>query len=530
MPKAKSNKYDIFIIGGGVNGVGIARDAAGRGLKVCLADMGDLGGATSSSSTKLFHGGLRYLEYFEFNLVRESLREREVLLSSMPHISWPMRFVLPYHEHMRFETNSPVSKVLSFLMPWYKGKRPPWLIKLALFLYDNIGGRKILPESKTINLKSDPSGQPLKEKFVKAFEYSDCWVEDSRLVILNARDAAMKSAEIMPRNKVISAKKIISGWEIIVKNSQSNKTSKFSCKLLINASGPWVQSIINNTLTLNSSLSVRLVKGSHIVTKKLFKHEKCYFFQGTDGRIVFAIPYETDFTLIGTTDVSHENIDDTISCSTEEEDYLLTFVNEYFEKPVTKNDIIWSYAGVRPLFNDGSESDSAISRDYFLDLDQSDERSPLMNIYGGKITTYRKLAESALDKVQTIFPEMGPSWTEKSYLPGGAFEIDEFEIIVETIFKQYGYLGKDLARRLVRLYGKDAYNLLANKTNKSDLGQHFGNFVYAFEIDWTIKHEWVTCSEDFLWRRTKLGLLLDNASAKSVDKYIKKKLETIPDL
>ena len=530
MLKSKPNKYDIFIIGGGVNGVGIARDAAGRGLKVCLAEMGDLGGATSSSSTKLFHGGLRYLEYFEFNLVKESLREREVLLSAMPHISWPMRFVLPYHKDMRFEINSPASKFLSFLMPWNKGKRPPWLIKLALFLYDNIGGRKILSSSKTINLGSDPSGKPLKDKFIKAFEYSDCWVEDSRLVILNARDAAMKSAKIMPRHKVIGAEKVDGGWNIAVKNNQTNKVSNFTCKLLINAGGPWVQNIINNTLKANSPLSVRLVKGSHIVTRKLFEHKKCYFFQGTDGRVVFAIPYETDFTLIGTTDISHENIDDAISCSKEEEEYLLNFVNEYFEKPVTKNDIIWSYAGVRPLFNDGSESDSAISRDYFLDLDQIDERSPLMNIYGGKITTYRKLAEDVLKKIRPIFPTMGKSWTEKSSLPGGNFEIDAFENIVEAIFQKHRYLGKDLARRLIRLYGNDAYNLLLNKKKKSDLGQYFGNLLYAFEIDWAIKNEWVTCSEDFLWRRTKLGLRLNNTSAKLVNKYIQKKLKTIPGL
>ncbi|MDG2474160.1 MAG: glycerol-3-phosphate dehydrogenase [Paracoccaceae bacterium] len=530
MIESKKNNFDIFIIGGGVNGAGIARDASGRGLDVCLADMGDLGGATSSSSTKLFHGGLRYLEYFEFNLVKESLKEREILLTSMPHISWPMKFVLPYHDKIRFESSTPASKLLSKIMPWNKGKRPAWLIRLGLLLYDNLGQRKILPPSKTINLKSDPSGEPLKHKFLKGFEYSDCWVEDSRLVILNARDAEASGAKIMPNHKVIEARKINEGWNVTVENQRTRKITKFKCKLLINAGGPWVETILLNTTKSKSSWSARLVKGSHIVTKKLFNHEKSYFLQGQDGRIVFAIPYETDYTLIGTTDVAHEDISEKPQCSLEETQYLLNFVNEYFQKPVTKKDIVWSFSGIRPLYDDGSKSESAVSRDYFLDFDKNNKKSPVLHIYGGKITTYRKLAEEALDKISVIFPNMTKKWTSESYLPGGGFQINAFEKIIQNIKNSHKFLDESLIRRLVRLYGTEATEMLKNKSKESDLGHNFGHSLYEFEIDWGIKNEWVSCSDDFLWRRTKLGLRLDNNTVTLVEAYIKKKTNAIPDL
>ena len=518
------NNFDVFIIGGGVNGAGIARDAAGRGLNVGLADMGDLGNATSSASTKLFHGGLRYLEYFEFKLVKESLKEREVLLRSMPHISRPMKFVLPYHKDITFEPNTPASKLLSFLMPWNRGKRPAWLIQFGLFIYDNLGRRKILPRSKTINLESDPSGEPLKDKFTKGFEYSDCWVEDSRLVILNARDAKAAGAKIMPHHEVIEARKTNEGWSVTVKNKLSLKISNFTCKLLINAGGPWVEQILINLTKSDSFGYVRLIKGSHIVTKKLFDHEKSYFFQGSDGRIVFAIPYESDFTLIGTTDVPHLNIKEHPECSLEEIKYLLNFVNEYFQKPVTKKDIVWSYAGVRPLYEDGSKSASAVSRDYFLDFKFNNNIAPILHIYGGKLTTYRKLAEAALDKVSVVFPNMKKKWTSESYLPGGDFEINSFEKIIQNIQKSHTFLDEALIRRLVRLYGTDSYKMLENKLKKNDLGQCFGSGIYAFEVDWGIKNEWVTSSEDFLWRRTKLGLYLDKYASKLIEEYIQVKL------
>lgn len=516
-------KLDVFIIGGGINGVGIARDAAGRGLTIALAEMGDLGGATSSASTKLFHGGLRYLEYFELTLVRESLKERETLLSAMPHISWPMRFVLPYDKKMQFENTTPISKILAFLMPWNKGRRPAWLIKLGLLIYDKLGSRTILPASNSINLKTDVAGIPLKEKFLNGFEYSDCWVEDSRLVILNARDACHNGANIMPQSKVISATKTDDGWYIEVKEKISGKISIFNSKLLINAGGPWVQKVIQNTIKLNSSMSVRLVKGSHIVTKKLYDHEKSYFFQGRDGRIVFAIPYETNFTLIGTTDVPYDGVNMKPLCSQAEKKYLLNFISEYFKQQVTLKDIVWSYSGVRPLYDDGSKSASAVSRDYLLDLDESNKKAPLLNIYGGKITTYRKLAEAALNKVRPIFPDLPNNWTAGIPLPGGDFAVGSFEELVTEISESHNYLSKLLVRRLTRHYGTEVHNLLANKKTQESLGHYFGKNLYAFEIDWAIENEWVTCAEDFIWRRTKLGLHLSKEEIKSVEKYIKNK-------
>ena len=524
MVEYEGNDFDIFIIGGGINGTGIARDATGRGLTVCLADMGDLGNATSSSSTKLFHGGLRYLEYFEFNLVRESLREREILLRSMPHISWPIKFVLPYHEEMRFESTTPVSKLLSFIMPWRKGQRPLWLMRLGLLLYDNLGKRRILPSSRTINLRSDPSGDSLKTKFKKGFEYSDCWVEDSRLVVLNARDAYNAGAKILPYHKVVGANKTNKGWTVEVENQKTLKITTFNCKLLVNAGGPWVKNITLDMIKRNSSQSVRLVKGSHIVTKKIFDHQKSYFLQGKDGRIVFAIPYEADYTLVGTTDVLHEDINEEPKCTNEEIAYLLNFINEYFQKPVMKKDIVWSYSGVRPLLEDGAESETAVSRDYFIEFQDRNTASPILHIFGGKLTTYRKLAEATVDKASSIFPLMKTKWTSNSCLPGGDFEVKDFEKMVQDIHNLHTYLDYDLVRRLVRLYGTEAYEMLENKKDKRDLGREFGHNLYGFEIDWGIEKEWVLCADDFLWRRTKLGLRLNKDTTLSVNKYIQNKL------
>ena len=320
--------FDLFVIGGGINGVGIARDAQGRGLQVGLAEMDDLASKTSSSSTKLFHGGLRYLEFFEFSLVRKALIEREVLLRAMPHISWPMRFVLPYHKDMRLEGETPTSKLLSTVMPWMKGRRPSWLIRLGLAMYDNLGGRKILPRTRTLHLPTNPVGKPLKSKFKLAYEYSDCWVEDSRLVVLNARDAEERGAKIMTRTKVVSAERVDGLWSIVLEKDGEQR--KVTARGLVNAGGPWVEDIVKNTVRLNSTEGIRLVRGSHIVTKRLFDHEKAYFFQGEDGRIIFAIPYETDFTLIGTTDAEHMELNEAPTATQDEQDYLLAFANNYF--------------------------------------------------------------------------------------------------------------------------------------------------------------------------------------------------------
>ena len=348
---------DLFVIGGGINGCGIARDAAGRGLSVALAEMRDLGWATSSASTKLFHGGLRYLEYFELRLVREALREREVLLRAMPHISWPMRFVLPYHRDMRFESTTPASRLLTLFMPWMKGRRPAWLIRLGLFLYDRLGGRKILPATQSLALKGRPEGAPLQDRFERAFEYSDCWVQDSRLVVLNARDAAARGARVLTRTEVVAARRDGDLWRITTRTDGAEREHLARC--LVNAAGPWVADVIRDRLRADVPAAVRLVRGSHIVTRRLYDHDKCYFLQGSDGRIVFTIPYEEDFTLIGTTDADHEDPWTPPVCTDAEADYLCDFVSGYFKRDVTRDDVVWTYSGVRPLYDDGASSATA---------------------------------------------------------------------------------------------------------------------------------------------------------------------------
>ena len=429
--------FDLFVIGGGINGCGIARDAAGRGLSVGLAEMNDLAWATSSASTKLFHGGLRYLEYFEVRLVREALIEREVLLGAMPHISWPMRFVLPCHPGMRFDSETPASRLLNTVMPWMKGRRPAWMIRLGLFLYDHLGGRKILPGTTTLDLDGTPEGAPLKEEFHKAFEYSDCWVEDSRLVVLNARDAQARGAQIMVRTKVMSADRVDGGWTVTLENTETGKRRQVRARMLVNAGGPWVGDIIATKARLNTSEGVRLVRGSHIVTRRLYDHEKCYFFQGRDGRIIFAIPYEDDFTLIGTTDKEHDDPSVKPECTPEERDYLCAFASEYFRTPVTKDDIVWTYSGVRPLYDDGASSATAATRDYTLKVDD-EAGAPILNIFGGKITTYRRLAESAMERIAPHFPGLPGPWTAGAALPGGDFPVDG---VLAQRGGQQGYCG-----------------------------------------------------------------------------------------
>lgn len=387
-----SSATDLFVIGGGINGTGLARDAAGRGLSVRLAEQGDLAGATSSASTKLFHGGLRYLEFLELRLVRESLREREVLLRAMPHIAWPMRFVLPLDPKMRFAGKTPVSRLLSVAMPWARGHRPNLVIRAGLFLYDNLGAREILPGTTSLDLRSTPEGAPLQDRLARAYEYSDCWVDDARLVVLNARDAAARGADIIVGTRVTEARREGDGWTIQLSDGRS-----FRSKVLVNAAGPWVGQVIREVAHLPSTESVRLVRGSHIVTRRLFDHAKSYFLQGQDGRIVFAIPYENDFTLIGTTDMDHDGPPDRAVCTPEEVDYLCRFVSGYFRRPVTPADVVWTFSGVRPLYDDGASSATAATRDYVLSLD--DKGPPCLHVFGGKITTYRRLAEAALAKL-----------------------------------------------------------------------------------------------------------------------------------
>ena len=518
---------DLFVIGGGINGCGIARDAAGRGLSVGLAEMKDLASATSSASTKLFHGGLRYLEFFEFRLVREALIEREILLGAMPHISWPMRFVLPYHKDMRFESDTPTSKLLGLFMPWMKGRRPAWLIRLGLFMYDNLGGRKILPGTTTRDLTSTKEGAPLQDRFSKAFEYSDCWVEDSRLVILNARDAAARGARVMTRTQVTSAYSEGGLWHIETRDTETGHTETFHARMLVNAGGPWVGDIIQTKVRLNLREGVRLVRGSHIVTRKLYDHDKCYFFQGTDGRIIFAIPYETDFTLIGTTDADHDDPARKAECTPEERDYLLGFANQYFKRELGRDDVVWTYSGVRPLYDDGASSATAATRDYTLKVDTS-AGAPILNIFGGKITTYRRLAESALDKIGEHLKLTKGKWTAGVALPGGDFPVDGVPQLIADLRQRYPFLTEFWARRLVRAYGTEARGILAGAERADDLGEDFGETLTEVEVVWLMKHEYARTAEDVVWRRNKLGLRLTAEQIRALDDWMAHRRQSLP--
>jgi len=490
--------FDLAIIGGGVNGCGIARDAAGRGLDVFLCEQGDLAGATSSASTKLFHGGLRYLEYYEFRLVREALKEREVLLAAMPHISWPLRFVLPH----------------------LKGLRPAWMLRLGLFIYDHLGGRKILPPTRTLDLSTDPVGKPLKPGFRKAFEYSDCWVEDSRLVVLNARDASARGAEIMPRTRCQIAERIGDTWRLVLEDVASGEARTVQARGLVNAGGPWVQEIIQNRIRLDTPDKVRLVRGSHVVTRKLFDHEHPYIFQNPDGRIIFAIPYEHDFTLIGTTDRDHEGSPEDAVCTDEELDYLISAASEYFRDPITRDDVVWTYSGVRPLYDDGASSATAATRDYVLKIEEAGGALPLLNVFGGKITTYRRLAEAALDKLAPYYGGLAPPWTARVTLPGGDFPVDGFEELTARLSNHYPFLGDRWAHRMARAYGTEAEKILGTAVRAEDLGRCFGFDLTEAEVAWLIDREWARTSEDVLWRRSKLGLRLTEDETRALDQWM----------
>lgn len=500
--------YDVIVIGGGVNGCGIARDAAGRGLSVAVIEQGDLGGGTSSSSTKLFHGGLRYLEYFEFRLVREALRERETLLRAMPHIAWPMRFVLPYHQAQRFDTTTPAARLVSRVMPWLKGRRPAWMIRLGLAMYDCLAGRNFLPATSKLNLRTTPEGTPLQDMFTKAFEYSDGWVDDARLVALNARDAAARGARVFTRHKLTAAQPGDTGWTITVEGPDGPKT--LAAKALVNAAGPWVAQVLKGPLASKAPGGIRLVRGSHIITKRLFDHEKAYFLQGRDGRICFAIPYEQEFTLIGTTDADHASPDEPAVCTEAERDYLLDFVNGYFKQTVTPDDIVHSYSGVRPLRDDGVTSAAAATRDYELVLGGQD-KAPVLHVFGGKITTYRKLSQSAVARLQTVFPDMPGPWTAGVPLPGGDFELGGAAALARDLRAEYPFLTHPWATRLVRAYGTDARLILADATTSDDLGKAFGATVTEAELRWLITKEYAHTADDALWRRSKRGLHMSEA-------------------
>ncbi|WP_444463329.1 glycerol-3-phosphate dehydrogenase [Rhodobacter capsulatus] len=507
---------DLFIIGGGVNGCGIARDAAGRGLSVTLAEQGDLAQGTSSASTKLFHGGLRYLEFFEFRLVREALEERETLLVAMPHISWPLRFVLPVHAGIRFDTTTPTSRLLNLVFPWMKGRRPAWLLRFGLFLYDAMGGRKILPGTRKLDLTRDKIGRALKPGMGLAWEYSDCWVEDSRLVVLNARDAAARGASVLVGTRVTGAARQGDHWRIETEGPAGKAVHL--ARGLVNAAGPWVGQVLGLIDAPKSPAQVRLVRGSHIVTRKLHDDPRALFLQGADGRIIFIIPYEQDFSLIGTTEAAHEAAPEAATCSEAERDYLLAFVSQYLAKPVTAKDVVWSYAGVRPLYDDGASSATAASRDYVLDLQA--EGPVLLNVFGGKITTYRRLAEAALAKLAPHYPGLGPDWTARVPLPGGDFFQTGVKALIERLRVRYGFLGQAGAGRMARAYGTEAFAILGEAKSRADLGRDFGAGLSEAEVIWLMDREWARRAEDVVWRRTKLGLRLSADQIAVLDRFM----------
>lgn len=484
--------YDLAVIGGGVNGTGIARDAAGRGAQVLLLERGDLAQGTSSNSTKLIHGGLRYLEHYEFALVREALSEREVLWGIAPHIIWPMRFILPHRP----------------------GLRPRWLLRLGLFLYDHIGGRKLLPSAQSVTLASHPAGAPLKPAYTRAFAYSDCWVDDARLVVLNARDAADRGADIHTRCEVTALERHGDIWQITTSGGQ------FQARCVVNAAGPRVIDLLGRAGEPTSQ-RMRLVRGSHIVVRKAFDHDFAYFFQLPDGRIFFAIPYEQDFTLIGTTDVDHTTGLDDVHASGAEIAYLCNGASEYFRTPITPDDVVWSYSGVRPLVDDGSGKPEAATRGYRFELDGTDGDAPLLSVFGGKITTYRHLAAEAIMRLVPHCPALtGPDWTGSAPLPGGDFGRREAPMKVRELTTRFPFLGQQKAERLIRLYGTRADVFLGDATEPGDLGEAFGHGLTAAEVDYLIDYEWARTAEDVLWRRTKLGLHFTREQTALLQHYI----------
>jgi glycerol-3-phosphate dehydrogenase len=492
--------FDLAIIGGGVNGCGIARDAAGRGNTVFLCEMNDLASGTSSWSTKLVHGGLRYLEYYEFRLVREALIEREILWQIAPHIIRPLRFVLPHHA----------------------GLRPAWLLRLGLFLYDHIGGRHLLPPTRTVDLTHDAVGRPLiPNRYTKGFEYSDCFVDDARLVVLTARDAADRGADIRTRTRAVEIRQTDGIWQVTVQNTITNERTTIRARVLVNAGGPWVEDVLASGSGVNARAKVRLVQGSHIVVKKLYEHDRAYMFQNADGRIVFVIPYQDDFTLIGTTDRDYHGDPAKVKATAEEISYLCNSVSEYLTKPVKPDDVVWTYAGVRPLYDDGASDAKAATRDYVFELD-TPGGAPLLSIYGGKITTYRRLAEEALERLEPYLRsgKLREGWTGKSPLPGGDLDVSALPALTAELQRNYPFLAQDHANRLAHAYGTRASKLLGAAKSLADLGQSFGATLTAAEVKYLMAHEWALSADDIVWRRSKLGLRLSADQVAAIDDWI----------
>jgi len=491
--------YDIFIVGGGINGSGIARDAAGRGYGVYLAEKEDLASGTSSSSTKLIHGGLRYLEHYEFMLVRKALQEREVLWKMAPHIIKSLRFILPHHKELR----------------------PAWLIRLGLFMYDHLGGRKLLPGTTTVDLKTDETGHALQPIFSKGFEYSDCWVDDARLVCLNAMDAQKLGAVVRTKTTVTKAEQINGLWHIQIENSETGIKETVKARVLVNATGPWVDKFLGGAGGDTDVHNVRLVQGSHIIVNKMFDHDRCYIFQNEDGRIIFAIPYEDDFTMIGTTDHDYQGDPGDVYVTDKEIDYLCASASEYFENKVTRDQVKWQFSGVRPLFDDGASKAQEATRDYILRVEKQTDQGGLINIFGGKITTYRRLSEEVLENIETILGAKAPKWTKASSLPGGDFPVGGLSDLAAELSSNYPFLGKGHIGRLVKLYGTLAPEMLGASESVEDLGLCFGGDLYQVEVDYLMQSEFALYPQDILYRRTKLGLVLMDDDTKKLATYMK---------
>ncbi|MBM3340891.1 MAG: glycerol-3-phosphate dehydrogenase [Betaproteobacteria bacterium] len=478
------NEVDLLIIGGGINGAGIARDAAGRGLKVLLCEQHDLAQHTSSASSKLVHGGLRYLEHYEFRLVRESLGEREVLLRAAPHIVHPMRFVMPHVPQLR----------------------PAWMIRIGLFLYDYLARRDRLPKSQVIDLRTPSYNSGLQSRLRKGFVYADCWVDDARLVLANARAAAQLGATILTRTACVAGERDGTHWRVTLQPENAPPVD-IGARALINAAGPWRKEIFNKINYLQKfDFKLRLVKGSHIIVPRLYEGDHAFILQNDDRRVIFVYPYEEHYTLIGTTDVAHEGEPGECTASAEEIEYLCRAVNRYFARTLTPANVVWHYCGIRPLFDDGQKNVSHITRDYTLRVDGDANEAPLLSVFGGKITTYRKLAEHALEKLQPWLPRMNAPWTHSALLPGGALRGKSLPAYVQQLAGDHPQLSQPLLHALAARHGAAARAVLGDAQTPADLGKHFGHTLYAREVDYFMTHEWARSAADILWRRTKCGL------------------------
>jgi glycerol-3-phosphate dehydrogenase len=495
---------DLIIIGGGINGAGIARDAAGRGLKVLLCEKDDLAAHTSSSSSKLIHGGLRYLEYYEFRLVGEALSERETLLAIAPHIIWPLEFVMPHVPELR----------------------PAWMIRVGLFMYDHLGKRERLPGSRAVKLGGQGYGAKLRPDIRRGFIYSDCWVDDARLVALNARAAADLGAEILTRTECIAGRRLEDRWQVDLRQPDGTVRT-VEAKGVVNAAGPWVKAILDGELHQPTKANVKQVKGSHIVVPRVYDGEHAYILQNDDKRIVFLLPYEQDYTLIGTTDVEVQDAPGAARISPEEVDYLCRAANRYLTKPIAPSDVVWSYAGVRPLYDDGAEDPSAVTRDYTLVLDVAFPQAPLLSVFGGKITTYRKLSDAVMDKLRPSYPKMSASWTGTKPLPGGDLPNADFDAFDAELTRAYAALPADYLHRIARRHGSNARRILGDAKATADLGTHFGDTLYQCEVDWLVEREWARTADDVLWRRTKCGLHMSERERAAVAAYLAQRVASV---